>query len=216
MNKPKLISFDLQGTLSESAFSDEFWLELLPSLYAKKHQVNIDEVKDRFIKEYQSIGLYHEFFYDHRIRLNEVLSDWDFLKVINQLNNKPALDYEVLSLVKKIHGQVPIIILSATTRDFIDIELGEASYYFKEVFSTIDDFRTPGKPCGLYLYVAQLMNVRPEECFHIGDCWEMDIINAQKAGWSSFYLNKRQNKKERLADLHQILSQFYPESIRVC
>lgn len=111
--------------------------------------------------------------------------------------------------MKNIPDNCQVIILSATTRDFIDIELGQASHYFNEIFSTIDDFKTAGKPCDLYLHIAELMGVKPEDCFHIGDCWEMDVNNARKAGWLSFHFDKKQNKTETLTRLNHKLNQFY-------
>lgn len=208
MKVTQLISFDLQGTLSDSAFSDEFWLELLPALYAKKHQITSDQAKNLIESEFKSIGKYHALFYDYRLRLNELLPKWEFQNLVGRLKNKPKLDHDVLTIIKNIPQEIPKIILSATTRDFIDLELGEAKQYFHNTFSTIDDFNTPGKPPVLFQKIASLMKVRPEDCLHIGDCHEMDYENAKKASWSSFHLNLERPRKESLFELENAVHGF--------
>lgn len=208
MKTKKLISFDLQGTLSDSAFSDEFWLELLPTLYAKKHQVSIAEAKELLEIDFRAIGKYNELFYNHRLRLNEVLPNWSFHNIVNMLQKKPQLDFDVLNVIKKIPNHIPKIILSATTREFIDLELGNSKNYFQDTFSAIDDFNTPGKPPALFIQISQLMEVRPEDCLHIGDCQEMDFENAKKAGWVSYHFNKKNPRHEILFGLNNALNLF--------
>lgn len=208
MKIAKLVSFDLQGTLSDSSFSDEFWLELLPSLYAKKYQLTRTQAKVFLAQEFSSIGKYHELFYNHRLRLNSLLQTWEFPDIVRMLKNQPVLNCAVFNLIKKIPSHIPKIILSATTRDFIDFELGQTKNYFYKTISAIDDFNIPGKPPALYRKVACLLNVKPENCFHIGDSFEMDYQNAKKAGWFSFYLNTKYARHISLFALEQNLQQF--------
>lgn len=44
----KYISLDLQGTLSDSKFSDNFWLEIIPQKYAEKFKITIRRSKGNF------------------------------------------------------------------------------------------------------------------------------------------------------------------------
>jgi putative hydrolase of the HAD superfamily len=208
MSSTKLISFDLQGTLSDSAFSDEFWLDLIPSLYAKKHQLTVIKAKELLEKEFRLMGKYHELFYNYRLRLNSLLPKWTFNEIVRMLNNQPKLDNDILHVLKKIPNEVPKIIISATTRDFIDLELGHCKSFFQQTFSTIDDFNTPGKPPSLFVNIANHMKVKPEHCLHIGDCAEMDYENAKSAGWQSYHLNKQELKTPMLFGLEQAITRF--------
>lgn len=190
MQPRKLISFDLQGTLSASRFSDEFWLELLPALHADRHNMTLEQSRDQLENEFRSKGRYDAVFYDHRLRLNNLLAEWDFLTLVNRLKNKPVLYRKMIHTAKNIPPHIPCILLSATTRDFIDHELGFEKQYFYKIISSIDDYATAGKPPSLYRKISREMGILPEHCLHIGDCMEMDIINARSAGWQTFHIDK--------------------------
>src|SRR5581483_11237687 len=137
MKPLKLISFDLQGTLSASSFSDEFWLDLLPTLHADKHNMTLEQSRLQLEKEFQSKGKYDAIFYDHRLRLNNLLSEWNFSSLINRLKTRPVLDNKMMYIVKNIPSHIPRILLSATTREFIDLELGNEKQHFYKTISSI-------------------------------------------------------------------------------
>ena len=56
--KYKVISFDMQGTLTDSSFSDEFWMETLPSLYSKSKNVSLKEAKKILKEKFKDYGVY--------------------------------------------------------------------------------------------------------------------------------------------------------------
>lgn len=204
----KLISFDLQGTISDSAFSDEFWLELLPRLYATKNRIQVQEAKIYLETAYRTHGRYNELFYDHRLRLSELLPNATFEDILSMLKTRPQLDLDMMGVVKSIPGTLTKIIFSAATHEFIDFELGLEKTNFKIVLSSIDDFKVAGKPPSLYINIANLMGVAPENCLHIGDCHEMDFENAKKAGWQSYHFDHNAERDAILAALHSKIQQF--------
>src|SRR4030042_6576599 len=53
---PKIISFDMDGTLVDSEFTDWVWLHGIPRLYARQRGLSFDEAKSFVVKEYQKIG----------------------------------------------------------------------------------------------------------------------------------------------------------------
>ena len=208
MKTQKLISFDLQGTVSTSDFSDEFWLDLLPNLYAEKNNLSVAAAKEKLEQEYQHTGRYHELFYDHRLRLDSLLPKWEFKDIVDRLKTKPAVESHMIELIKGIPSEIPLVIISATTRDFIDYELGEHHKHFIKIYSAIDDFKTPGKPPIVFEKVAEEFKVTPDNCFHIGDCLEMDFQNSKKAGWQAYHLNKKQAKEHTFTELKNLLQNF--------
>jgi len=208
MKQKKLISFDLQGTLSNSSFSDEFWLELLPTLYAEKNGITFLEASERLESAYQKTGKYHEAFYNHRIRLNEILGNWEFQDVIKRIESPAEIYADRMQLLDEIPGDIPVIIVSATTRDFIDHELGEHKSKFFDTFSAIDDFSTPGKPPHIFEKVASMMEVAPQNCLHLGDCREMDYQNSTAAGWISYHLDKKKSPELVVQEMRHVIAEF--------
>lgn len=52
----KIISFDMDGTLVDSEFTDWVWLHGIPKLYARKKGLSFDEAKALVVEEYQRVG----------------------------------------------------------------------------------------------------------------------------------------------------------------
>jgi putative hydrolase of the HAD superfamily len=205
----RLLSFDLQGTLSDSAFSDDFWLRLLPELYAQAKNLSLDEAKQQLRAKFKEAGKYHRLYYCAKDWLDELLPDTSVVQVCARLSPRPHLFEDTLSLVKELSaGGIPLVILSATTHDFIEIELADESRHFKQVYSTLDDFEIPGKPKMAFEEAARRMGVSPAEILHVGDCSEMDIANAEEAGCKTFFFDKRCPREEVVVQLQTVLNRL--------
>ncbi len=193
----KLLSFDLQGTISNSKFSDEFWLEFIPLAYAKKHKISGHKAKMIINQEFAIAGRYDLKFYNHRIALDQLFDKWDFSEIVEQLKHTPELDKDLLYRISRYREHALVIIISSTTRDFIQYELGPATANFDYLFSAIDDFNLPGKPKELFAKISNRYKIPEHNCLHIGDNEEMDVVNANMAGWNSYYY-KFKSKKSKL------------------
>jgi len=169
----KLISFDLQGTISDAAYSNRFWLE------------HLAEHKDFF----KRIGVYDDRYYDDGY--------WtDSLKAIMKPYS-PKLNEEFLAFIETI--TLPKIILSTTTTAFIELELGEKQKIFNKCLSTISDFKIAGKTPEVYEKTAKMFGVKPSEMLHIGDNMEMDIANALRAGCKAIHYQG--NTKQTIGEI---------------
>lgn len=205
---PKAISFDLQGTLSNSAFSDEFWLTLLPELYAEHHSIDLTQAKGALKEKFAQMGKYDYRYYCARYWLKLLCPGPRYLELpdlLPRFKNQPQLYPDTLELVAELKQQFPVIIVSTTTHDFIQLELAEAAQQFNHVFSSLDDFGIAGKTKLVYEKAARHLNVTPNEVLHIGDCKEMDIQNAQAAGCSTFFFDKSKNRAQCLDELGETL-----------
>ncbi len=187
----KIISWDLQGTLSDADFSDEFWIELLPRLLIEK-QMNINLSK---------FGKYDYRYYSTSYWLEKL--NINFSKVLELLHNKPLFFKDTKKLLEKMNKKM--IIVSSTTHNFINVELGNNNSFFSKIYSSLEDFNIPGKPAKLYKKIASLHNVKPSEILHIGDSYEMDITNAKKAGLKTFYFDRKQSRDEIVKELAEFL-----------
>lgn len=174
----KYVSWDLQGTLSEAAFSDNFWLELLPAAYAAKHACDLATAKAQLWEQFKAMGKYDIRYYDDAYWASQL--GFNTLDVLRRVNVQPRLDSALLSYITSL--TTPSIILSTTTNLFIDYELGDKKAFFARTYSCVDDFQTGGKTEEVYREIARQLGIKPQEILHIGDNEEMDITNATRAG----------------------------------
>ncbi|MDP2672572.1 MAG: HAD family hydrolase [Nanoarchaeota archaeon] len=201
----KVISFDLQGTLSDHLFSDEFWIEILPKFYSEKNNISLEQAKKDLHKQFKEIGRYDFRYYSVKYWLKKINMIISFKKIIKLTKNKPLFFDDVTELVKDLSKKVNLVISSSTTKDFINVELGVNKKYFKKVFSSLDDFNIPGKPKEFYLKLAKKLGVKPEEILHVGDDEEMDIKNARLAGLNTFYFDRKLPREELINRLNKFL-----------
>lgn len=174
----KYLSFDLQGVLSASDFSDSFWLNILPSEYARAHHISIQAAKTMLKKEFAAFGKYDIRYYDDQYWAKQL--GFETLDVLKRAERQPTLHQPLLHLIA--HISLPKIIISTTTRVFIDYELGDAESLFTKTYSCVDDFSCGGKQPMIYKTIAKQLGVQPNEILHIGDNVEMDITNALSVG----------------------------------
>lgn len=186
----EVISFDLQGTISDSSFSDAFWLELLPQLYSEYHQLSVEDSKKALKEQFRSFGIYDMRYYsfDYWLKALNVTAEWNDL--LKRVNKTPVLFPEMRSLIIKLSKEHPLLLFSATTKQFIQHELGDLVPYFKWIISAVDDLQCAGKPPQAFNSIATSLKISPEKILHIGDDATMDVKNAKEAGWNSFHFDK--------------------------
>ncbi|MFH1638357.1 MAG: HAD family hydrolase [Candidatus Woesearchaeota archaeon] len=200
-----IISFDLQGTLSDSAFSDEFWLEILPKLYSKSKGIRLDEAKGELKERFKTYEKYDYRYYSFNYWMNELRLGLSFDEALSMISHKPHFFDDIRRLLEEIKGKARLIIISSTTKEFIEAELYGNRIYFDAVYSSIDDFGIAGKPKELYEEISKIYGVSPSRILHIGDCKEMDVKNAKMAGLEAFYLDKKLPRKEVIEKLREVI-----------
>ena len=195
----KVLSLDLQGTLSNSNFSDFFWLELLPEKYAKKFNTSIDQAKEILKEEFKQYGKYNILYYDDKYWSNYL--EFDTLEELKKFIIQPTINTELYNLIQNI--SVPKIIISTTTDLFIDYELKDNQKDFEKIYSCVDYFQTGGKTKEVFSAVCKELNVSPNEVLHIGDSKTMDYENAIQAGVNAILYDGDINKLK--ADLNKYM-----------
>ena len=199
-----VISFDLDGTLVSRDYVDYFWLELVPRLYAIKHNVSEDEAKRIVFSSYDEIGpgdvrWYNPRYWFKRFEIEEYLHA--ALREASELI-KPYRD--ALEVIEILRGKYELVISTSAARDFVNLVIERIPQYresFKLIFSSSSDFGLPGKPPAFFKKIAEILKVKPQEIVHIGDDEENDFRNAIAAGLNAFHVNRQQNK-----DLRAILN----------
>ena len=128
--KYTIIAFDLQGTLSDSAFSDEFWMETLPLLYSKHNKLSLAQAKEELKAKFKEYGKYDYRYYSVDYWLKELNLELKFNEICKLIKSKPHFYEDSLELIKEFNKEATLMILSSTTTDFIKTELGKNKRYF--------------------------------------------------------------------------------------
>jgi HAD superfamily hydrolase (TIGR01549 family) len=204
--KYKIISFDLQATLSSGKFSDEFWIETLPKLYSKHYSIGVDDSKKELKQLFKEFGKYDFRYYSQQYWFDKLKVKESFNEIISLMKNKPIFFDDTKKIIETLYGKIPMIIISTTTREFIDVEMGQNQKFFLKTFSTIDDLKIVGKPKKAFDKVCLKMGVLANEILHIGDNFEMDINNGKEAGVDTFYFDNKLSRKENMFRLREVLS----------
>jgi FMN phosphatase YigB (HAD superfamily) len=64
MGKIKVVSFDVDGTLVTPDYSYAVWFEGIPALYARRHNISLEEARELADKEYRQMGEWRIEWYD--------------------------------------------------------------------------------------------------------------------------------------------------------
>jgi len=205
----KIVSFDMNGTLTQDRFIELIWGEGVPGLYSLVKRIPLEEAKEYVFREYERVGEKRKEWYDIKywFRFFGLGADWKGLLKSFEHEIKPFP--EVPSVLKELSKDYKLIVTTNASEEFIDIELGatELKDYFDNIFSSTSDFGEVKKTPDVYLKVCQILDIKPEEMVHVGDHRLFDFITPQELGIRSFYLDR--DEKEKGEFIVHDLREFY-------
>lgn len=181
----KYISLDLQGTLSDSKFSDNFWLEILPKKYSEYFNISFDKAKKILKDKFKEYGVYNILYYDDKYWAEYLKFDTN--EELSLSGIRPQINHDLYDFINTL--DLPKIIISTTTNLFINLELKDKVKMFNKIYSCVDYFKVGGKTKEVYEEVCKELKVKPNEILHIGDNKLMDIDNAEAAGINTILFN---------------------------
>jgi len=205
---PKVISFDMDGTLVNPEFTDWVWLHGIPTLYAEKVGLPFEEAKAFVVKEYLKVGegaieWYEIKYWVQFFRLKE---SWKALmgRYVNKINIYP----DVHHILERLKDRFQLVLTSNAGREFIAVEMEATGLvgYFDRIFSATSDFGEVKKTVGFYQRICQILEARPQEIVHVGDHYEFDYLVPRTLGIHAFYLDRsgEQNGEFVISDLRDI------------
>ncbi|HUL38047.1 MAG TPA: HAD family hydrolase [Thermodesulfobacteriota bacterium] len=194
---PRIISFDMDGTLVDPEFTDWVWLHGIPTLYAGKANLPFEEAKHFVVGEYLKVGEGAIEWYDIKywfqfFGLEESWKDL-MLKYVDKIKTYP----DVSDILERLKEKFPIILTSNAGREFIDVEMEATGLrrYFNRIFSATSDFGEVKKTVGFYQRICQILGTRPQEMVHVGDHHEFDYLVPRSLGIHAIYLDRSGDKK---------------------
>lgn len=188
-----MISFDLDGTVTDISFVDSVWLEGIPRSFVSKNRVSLEDAKRRVMGEYAKVGRERLEWYDLRYWIERLDLDVSPEELLNSFQHTIKIYPEVVEVLEEFSGRgLRLIIVSNARREFIDLELEKThiAHYFERVFSSTSDFGLVKKTVGLYRKVCGICRISPNEVIHVGDdqCFDFDVPT--RLGIRSFYLDR--------------------------
>jgi HAD superfamily hydrolase (TIGR01549 family) len=193
MESTKMISFDLDGTITDISFVDSVWLEGIPRSFVSKNHISLEDAKRRVMGEYARVGRERLEWYDLRYWIQRLDLDVSPEELLDSFQDKIKIYPEVVEVLEEFSCRgLRLIIVSNARREFIDLELEKThiAHYFERVFSSTSDFGLVKKTVGLYLKICGTCGISPNEVIHVGDdrCFDFDVPT--RLGIRSFYLDR--------------------------
>jgi putative hydrolase of the HAD superfamily len=189
---PKIISFDMDGTLVDTEFTDWVWGHGIPTVYAKKEGLSFEEAKAFVTHEYLKVGEGAIEWYDIKYWFRFFQLDESWKGVMERYTDKIKVYPDVLHTLQRLEGRFPLVLTSNAGREFIDLEMEATGLkeYFCRIFSATTDFGVVKKTADFYQRICELLETRPQEIVHVGDHYEFDYLVPRSLGVRAFYLDR--------------------------
>jgi putative hydrolase of the HAD superfamily len=188
----KLISFDLDATLTTSTFVDSVWQIGVPRLYAEQHATSFEKAQKHILHQYASMGDNDLRWYDLPFWFKYFKLEADPEELLDTFKHTINLYPDVIPTLQCLQPRYPLIIISNADRIFLDLEVKEArlGQYFEKIFSATSDFGKVKREEEMYRAVCDLIGISPHEVMHIGDHWEFDFATPSRIGIQSYFLDR--------------------------
>ena len=194
----EVISFDLDGTLTQPDFGDLVWLDGLPKVYANEKKIPFSSAKKQLINAYDSIGKTKREWYDLAYWIEKLNLSIQPQDLLNQYKDEIKTYPEVTSVVRNLSKKYTLIISSSAMREFISIELMQSKLksYFSNIFSSTSDTNTVKKNPDFYKMICSKLGISTTNIVHVGDSKRLDYESPRKIGITSFYLQRNKPSKD--------------------
>ena len=203
MGMIKVVSFDLEGTLATPDFSLAVWYEGIPSLYAARNGISLEQAKVKVQREYQEVGDQRLEWYDIKYWFHCFGLD-GYQELLASCQDKVSYYPEAMTVLSSLGKVYSLILTTGTAKEFLPYLLPKIEGCFVRVFSSVSDYGQLKTPA-FYLKVCEEMGVSPEEVAHVGDNWQFDFTMPRQIGVNAFHLNREgQPGLESITDLRQL------------
>ncbi|MGC8935985.1 MAG: HAD family hydrolase [Candidatus Methanomethylicaceae archaeon] len=206
MRNIRFVSFDVDGTLVTPSFADLVWLEALPQAVSEEWGIQLEDAKKMLYSDYNTIGPNRPEWYDLEYWVKRYRLNIDPRSFVNQYKDAVTLYPEVIEVLEKLKENYELMIISNSSRLFLEITTKPLQVYFKHIYSTLSDLKMM-KDERAYSEICRRLYIQPSQMAHVGDSMELDYISARRAGVLAFYLDREGRKKGRrfIKDLRELI-----------
>lgn len=199
MKVAKLVSFDLDGTITDMSFANSVWLEEMPRRYAVKKGMSLEIAKRKVADEYSKVGKKRLEWYDLNYWIRKFCLGVTPKEIIGSFQDQIRIFPEVNHVLEKIQDEgFRMILLTNARREFADVELETTQIprYFEHVFSVTSDFGLIKSTVAPYLKMCDICNVSPREVVHVGDDEFFDVEVPKEIGITAFHIDRASRSRE--------------------
>ena len=188
----KIISFDLDGTLTTQEYVDAVWRVGIPTQYAKQQSVSLEKAQEAIFRLYDTMGDNELNWYDLPFWIRYLKLDVTPEQLLSQSRNLIALYPDVLPALSSLHECYDLIIISNANRMFLDLEVSVTGIgrFFKNIFSATSDFGRVKREEEIYQKVCDAIGVSISDIMHVGDHREFDFHAPQRIGMQAYFLDR--------------------------
>ena len=207
MTTIRVVSFDLDGTITDASFADSVWLEGIPRVYALEKRISLEDAKREVKSEYDKVGRGKLEWYSLDYWIKKFGLDISPSEVLKSYKYRIKIFPEVHRVLENLKNKgFRLIVISNAQREFVDLELEEThiTHYFDRVFSSTSDFRLIKDAASLYSGVCRICEIAPQEMAHVGDDRYFDFEVPKRLGILAFYLDRTGQCREESA-IHNLL-----------
>ena len=188
--KKSILSFDLTGTLATFSFCDSIYFDGLPTLYAEKNGIAIDQAREHLKRCYDEVGDHHIDWYDITYWFDrlDLGNGWNML--LNDLSHNIEFYPESKAVLTELSQEYELILTTNACREFVEIETDPIRDHFSQIISCVSDFGEVKKTPEFYGRVCQFLDRDPEDIIHIGDHWQFHYVAPSEFGLTAFFLDR--------------------------
>jgi len=189
MDRVRILSFDLEGTLVDTVFSQLVWEVGLPDLYAEEMGIDHEAAVKKVMQEYSEIGPERIEWYDLKYWFKRFQLQTEWRRLLERYKGNISIYPEVKDVLEHLSKEYELILISNTSREFMAVMTEELSNYFAHTFSGPTDFKML-KFQKLYTKIVEQLGAKPQDIVHIGDHEKFDLAAARQAGIQAFLLDR--------------------------
>lgn len=193
MLRAQVVSFDMDGTLTDMSYANSVWLRGVPELYALKNGISFEEALRRVKSEYDSVGRENLEWYDLAYWLKKFGIEVASRQVLSSFVENIRVFEEVRGVLERLRNSgYRLVVVTNARREFVDMELGRTgiSGYFESIFSSPSDFNLTKNGTVVYEKVCVACRVSPANVMHVGDDPDFDFAVPRKLGIRAFLLDR--------------------------
>jgi len=192
----KIISFDMNGTLTNNRFIELIWHEGVPRLYAEVNNIPFKQAKEYVFREYERIGEERIEWYDIKYWFRFFGLGEGWIELLENYQYEITPYSEVITVLDELSHSYELVVTTNAYQEFFDIELGACGIrgYFTKIFSSTSDFGEVKKTPDVYLKICDNLGIKPEEMAHVGDHRLFDFIVPKEMGIRAYYLDRHEKE----------------------